>query len=286
MERTIAPSRLGIALTNAGIGVAAAVCVTVLLWRKGERAPLWMAAPTLILAAVNVDAVTALFILLALQSWKEGKPATAGIWAGLGTAFKLAPAFVLPSLAAASSPRDRLRMTTAAAVAWLATNVPYAILHPASWRLPYEFASRRQDGHGTIWAALGLSVEGTAVASMVSLGILCLAIALATNHRRITPETGSTLTLLAFLGTNKLWQPHYLLWPLPSLALTNVPILPVRALEITNLAYFVVIWRQLPPPAAPFWMWTFGVARLASLLWVAIELIRHGASGNKVRTPE
>jgi hypothetical protein len=286
-ERAIAPSRLGIAVVNAAVGTAAAIGIAGLLRRTGGRSSLWMGCPTLMLVALNVEGITALLIVLAVTSWKQGRSAASGIWVGLGAAFKLVPVFMLPPLVAGSGWRAGARVLLAAAAAWLAVNLPYAWLDPAGFRLPYQFAMHREDGRGTIWAAAGLSGDVAALASLASLGAACLAIAATSGRGRITAESGCALALLAFLGTSKLWQPHYLLWALAGLTLTGVPVLPVRCLEVANLACFVVVWRQLPAATEAVWLWPAAVVRLLSLVWVVLAVLRqpraaaaeHGAPG-------
>jgi hypothetical protein len=150
----------------------------------------------------------------------------------------------------------------------------YALLDPTGFRFPYQFALARNDGRGSLWAVIVVSGEVAAVASLVALGIISLALAVATRRGKIPLESGCALALLGFLGTSKLWQPHYLLWVLPPLALTNVPVLPVRCLEVANLAYFSVIWRQMPPDSEAVWLWPVAVARIACLVWVATAVVR------------
>jgi hypothetical protein len=226
------------------------------------------------LVALNVEGITALLIVLAVTSWKGGRSAASGIWVGLGAAFKLAPVFMLPPLAAGSGWRAGARVLLAAAAAWLAVNLPYAWLDPVGFRLPYQFAMHRDDARGTIWAAAGMSGSAAAIASMASTGAACLAIAAAAGRGKITVESGCALALLALLATSKLWQPHYLLWALAALVLTDVPVLPVRCLEVANLAYFIVLWRQLPSELEPIWLWPVAAARLVCLVWVAFAILR------------
>lgn len=169
IERAAAPTPIGIALVNAAIGVAAAIRVSLLLVRAGGNASLWMVAPSLILVCVNVDAITALLVMLALRSWGRGKVAAAVVWIGLGAAFKLAPFILLFPLLGACDRRGAVRLLAAAAAAWTAANLPLALADPAAWRFPYEFASQRHDGTGTIWGALGLGVQATNFASALAL---------------------------------------------------------------------------------------------------------------------
>lgn len=273
-ERAVAPSRLGIALVNAAVQIVAAVCIISLLRRNRGRHSLWMAAPTLMLVTLNMEGITALLILLAQVSWRRGRSAASGMWAGMGAAFKLVPVFILPPLIAASSWRAGVRTLATAAAVWLAINIPYVLIDPAGFRFPYQFALRRQDVQGTMWAVGGLSGELAAVASLITLGAACLATAVAIWRGRITPESGCALALLAFLGTSKLWQPHYLLWALAALALTDVPVLSVRCLEVANLAYFFVLWRQLPPDSEALWLRPVGAVRLACLIWTVVVVVR------------
>ena len=170
--------------------------------------------------------------------------------------------------------RGWFRTLAATAAVWLAINIPYVLIDPAGFRFPYQFALGRQDVQGTIWAVVGLSGELAAVASLITLGAACLATAVAIWRGRITPESGCALALLAFLGTSKLWQPHYLLWALAALALTDVPVLSVRCLEVANLAYFFVLWRQLPPDSEALWLRPVGAVRLACLIWTAVAVVR------------
>jgi uncharacterized membrane protein len=274
-ERAVAPSRLGIALVNAAVQIVAAVCIIGLLRRNGGRHSLWMAAPSLMLVTLNVEGITALLIVLAEVAWRRGRSAAAGMWAGIGTAFKLVPVLILPPLLAVASRREAARIAAMAAVAWAVTNIPYALWDPAGFRFPYQFAIRRHDGQGTIWAAVGLSSGAVAaVASLAAFAVICLAIATATRYRRIDPESGCALALLGLLGTSKLWQPHYLLWALAALSLTNVPALPVRLLEVANLVFFIILWRQLPPESEVLWLWPIGAARIVCLVWVAAAVVR------------
>ena len=279
-EGVVAPSRLGIALVNAAVQIVAAVFIVGLLRRSGGRHSLWMTAPSLILVTLNVEGITALLILLAEVSWRRRRSAATGTWVGIGAAFKLIPVYLLPPLLAASSRRELLRILAMAAVAWTVFNVPYAIWDPAGFCFPYQFAVRRHDGHGTIWATVGIS-DGTVatVASLTAFGVICLAIATATHFRRIDPESGCALALLGMLGTSKLWQPHYLLWAVAALSLTKVPALPVRLLEVANLAFFLILWRQLPPESAVLWFRPLGAVRIACLVWVAAAVVGSSKSG-------
>jgi uncharacterized membrane protein len=284
-ERAVAPAPMGIDLLNAAVGVVAAVGVAALLRKEREAQSLWMTAPSLMLVAVNVDAITALMILLVIRSWGRARYREAGVWAGLGTAFKIAPGLLLPPLLMATTRRGGMRMILTAVIIWLVVNVPYATLHPAAWRYPYEYASQRQDVRGTIWAVVGLNGPAVNVAFPATFAILGLAVALAAHRRYLRAETGCALTLLVYLATNKVWQPHYLLWALPALAIAEAPLWPLRVLELTNLANFFVLWYHWDLTSRPlllFWLGVVGTARLAALAWLSYALIRRDLTSNRL----
>ena len=274
-ERWVAGSRQGIAMVNAVVAVAATVAVSVSLQRSGANVTLWLAAPTLLLVAVNVDAVTALLVTLAVLEWRRSRWATAGALVGAGTAFRVAPGVLLaPFLATAPGWAARFRLVAPAAAVWLVVNVPHLLTRPDEWRFPYRFAAQRGDIKGSLWAALPLGRDAVNVASTALVIAIGGAVALAVARRRLSPSAGAALALLGFMAAGKLWQPHYLLWALPLLAMTSVPRRPVRVLELTNLAYFLVLWRQMEPQAEAPWLWLTAGGRLLALAWLVVVLVR------------
>jgi uncharacterized membrane protein len=275
-ERAITGSVAGIAIVNALLAVTVAVVVTVALRRIGADVGTWAMAPTLLLVGQNVDAITALLVVGVWRAWDRGRIRSAGALAGIGAAFKIAPAASLPALLADPNAKWRhcvAAMATAAGV-WVVANVPYAVLAYDAWAFPFRFASQRRDTRGTIWAALPL--EGTAlnVASAFAGALVVAAVAVSVRHRRLTPITGVALSLLGFVITNKVWQPHYLLWLLPVLAVLSTPRRSIRLLEAANLAFFVALFLEVEDDVTVVLYWATGGARIVAAVLLAWVLVR------------
>lgn len=277
-ERAITGSYHAIGVVNALLMLPFVIAVAVVLRRRGFDAGMWMAAPTLIFAFQNVDAITALLIVGTVLAWRDVRPGRAGVAAGVGTALKVAPAVLVPPLTVAPGLRRRWALPAAAGAVWLAVNGPYALREWDAFTFPYRFASLRDDVRGTVWTALPLSHETINVASTCLTLILVAAATALVWRRRVPPEVGVALAVLGFLVANKVWQPHYLLWLLPVLAIIGAPRHAVRALEIANVGYFLSFWLDLPSGAATALAWFSGAARLATALWLATLLLQPARS--------
>jgi uncharacterized membrane protein len=284
-EKAVSASVFGITLVNVAVGLAGAVVVYLLLKRARADVAVWALAPTLLLAAQNLDAWTAAIVLATVLVWEAGNIAGTGVLGGVGLAFKLSPAVVLAPLAAASGWAKAAVIGAVAAAVWVVVNVPYYLYDSEAWKTPYRVASERDDTKGTIWAALPLHGRAVNVASLLLFAVVLGALCWAVGRRRIDPWSGASLTMIAFLATNKLWQPHYVLWLLPLLALSGTPRRPLRALELANLAYFVVLWGQMDfidPTDQGFrisaepWTTLTATARLVFAAWLALALWRQG----------
>lgn len=277
-ERAVTGSHLRIGVLNAVLMVPFAVAVAAVLRRRGFDASLWMGAPTLLFAGQNVEPITALLLLGALVAWRAGRTGTTGALAGAGAALKVSPAVLVPPLLAAPGEPRRSRLVAGAALVWLALNVPYALRDWDTFAFPFRYASLRDDVRGTVWAALPLSHDAVNVASTILAAVMVVAAAALVARRRVTPEIGVALAMLGFLAANKVWQPHYLLWLLPVLAVVGVAHRPVRALEVANVGYFLSFWLDLPADVATGLAWVTGAARLAAAAWLATVLLQPARS--------
>ena len=52
------------------------------------------------------------------------------------------------------------------------------------------------------------------------------------------------------------------------------------------MAYFAVLWRQLPPESVAAWLWPVAAIRLACLGWVALAVVRAPNGGEVAPQPE
>lgn len=284
-ERAVSSTVFGVTVVNIFVGIAGALVVYYLLRRARADTAVWCLAPTLLLAAQNIDAWAAVVIVGIVMLWEASQWAGAGALGGIGLAFKLSPAVVMPTLAAATTRTRALAMAVAGVAVWLVCNVPYYLHDSTAWRVPYKVASERDDTKGTIWAILPLHGRDVSIASTIAAALIIGLLTWAVATRRIDPWSASALAMLAFLATNKVWQPHYILWLLPLLAFSGVDRLPLRSLEVVNLAYFVVIWGQMdfidpthqgPRISAEPWTTITATLRLLCACWLAWSLWRQG----------
>jgi uncharacterized membrane protein len=217
------------------------------------------AAPSLALAGtINWDLVAVAFSATALLAWARGRPAVAGLLIGLGTAAKLYPALLLGPLLWLCLRTRRMRAfclaTGVAGLGWTAVNLPVALRYPDGWMEFWRFNAERQADYGSVWHALllaGYRIDDINTVSTGAFLVLCAAIGgLALLVPR--PPTVAQLTFLtvaAFLVTNKVYSPQYVLWllPLVVLARAHLPVrrvLPAWALwQAAELAYWLAIWR-------------------------------------------
>jgi uncharacterized membrane protein len=187
-------------------------------------------------AFTNWDLLAVALTMLGMWAWARRHPVLAGVLLGLGTAAKLYPVLVLGVLFVLCLRAGRLRgwlsAALAAAVAWLAVNVPVAVLAPDNWARFFALSDSRPANPESIWAILlaltddGVldgpladgqtpSVLNTTVAVLL---VLCAAavgwLSLAAPVRPRVPQV-AFLMVAAFLLLNKVWSPQYSLWLLP-----------------------------------------------------------------------
>jgi uncharacterized membrane protein len=276
-ERSVSGSLFGIAIVNLVAMLLVAAAVGWVLREAGADSALWVGAPILVLAGQNWDVLTALSIALALRAWLRGDDWWAGVWVGLGAAFKIVPAVLLVPMCAAGGARRSARAALAATVVVLAVNLPLVLRNATAWWYPYRFANRRSDTKGTIWEVLPLHGHVLGTASAVLLLVLLGLIAIAAVRDRLPIAHASALAILAFIVANKVWQPHYVIWLLPAAAFAFRDRRWVRALEWSSLAWYWVLWRTSNPshPIGAL-AWSVGSLRLACLVACAAAIVVDG----------
>ena len=218
-------------------------------------------SPALILAAfINWDLIAMALTMAALAAWAARRPVLAGILLGVAVATKFYPVICLLPLFALCLRAGRLRpfwVTAGSALAaWLALNLPVALAAPAGWETFYIFNAQRGADWGSIWYFFqtehwpvvgGLSPSGINLASAVLFLAACIAIAalaLAAPRRPRLPQL-LFLATAAFLLTNKVWSPQYVVWLVP-LAVLARPRLGAYAIwQLAEVGYFYAIWGYL-----------------------------------------
>jgi uncharacterized membrane protein len=218
-------------------------------------------SPALILSAfINWDLIAMGLMMMALAAWAARRPVLAGVLLGLAVATKFYPLVVLWPLFLLCLRAGRLRAfwitTGSAAAAWLAVNLPVAIVAPHGWATFYVFNSQRGADWGSIWFFFqhmqwpGVDTYSVHALNLMSLGafaVTCLAIAvlaLAAPHRPRLMQL-IFLTTAAFLLTNKVWSPQYVVWLVPLVVLARPKIVGYLLWQVAEVGYFYAIWAFL-----------------------------------------
>jgi uncharacterized membrane protein len=252
-------------VTVAGLAVClvAGVLATAYLAGPARRRDALLVAlsPAVIASAfINWDLLAMALVALGMAAWASRRCALAGVLLGLAVAAKFYPLVFFGPLLLLCLRAGRMRAFGVAAggavIGWLAVNVPVMLAAPRGWLTFYSFSRTRSADWGAIWYFFEfhhLPVVGTAdpgrlnVASGGAFAAGCLAIAVLalTAPRRPRLPQLFFLTLAAFLLTNKVWSPQYVIWLAP-LAVLARPRLPAYAIwQVAEACYFVAIWWYL-----------------------------------------
>ena len=218
-------------------------------------------APGLILSAfINWDLIAMALAALGLAAWAAKRGVLAGVLFGLAVATKFYPLVLFGPLVLLCLRAGRMRdfwvTFSSAAVAWLVVNVPVMIAAPAGWATFYQFSRTRPADWGSIWYLFehfGVPILGATSLSTLNLmsaaafGVACVAIvvlALAAPRRPRLPQL-CFLVLAAFLMTNKVWSPQYVIWLVPLAVLARPRFWPYALWQLAEVGYFFGIWGYL-----------------------------------------
>jgi len=218
-------------------------------------------SPALILNAfVNWDLIAFALTALGIAAWAARRGGRAGVLLGLAVAAKFYPLVVFGPLLLlclrAGRLREFARTVAAAAAAWLAVNLPVMIAAPSGWAYFYVFSKQRGADWGSIWylfETYNVPVLGNSRLSALNdmaaffFAAACVAIAvlaLAAPRRPRLPQL-CFLVLAAFLMTNKVWSPQYVIWLVPLAVLARPRLWPYLLWQLAEVAYFFGIWSYL-----------------------------------------
>ncbi|MEV4366705.1 glycosyltransferase 87 family protein [Nonomuraea sp. NPDC049637] len=244
---------LGVCLV-AGVLLMAAVAGPARRWDA-----LWYAiSPAVILAAyINWDLVAGALSMGMLLAWARRRQVLAGVLLGLAIATKFYPLMFLGALFLLTLRTARWRpflvTVGSAAGAWLVVNVPFMVFAWDGWRRFYVFSQERGIDWGSPWLFFqrkGWGILGEADVStlgMVTLAALCLGIAVLalTAPRRPRLAQLCFLALAAFMMTNKVWSPQFVLWLVPFAVLARPRWKPLALWQLAEVWYFAAIWLYL-----------------------------------------
>jgi uncharacterized membrane protein len=255
-------------------------------------------SPALILSAfINWDLVAMGLMMMALAAWAARRPALAGVLLGLAVATKFYPVVVLWPLFLLCLRAGRMRTfwltAGSAAGAWLVVNLPVAIIAPGGWEKFYVLSSERGADWGCIyfffqhmhWPGIGTySVPALNLMSGAAFVVACAVIGLLALAAPRRPRLAQLifLTMAAFLLTNKVWSPQYVVWLVPLVVLARPKIGGYLIWQVAEIGYFYAIWAYLitviegehfPGAISPALYFTAVLARFGTVLLLACLVV-------------
>jgi uncharacterized membrane protein len=237
------------------LSIAAFVVAVCLYLLVGPRALFFALAPTLLIYGfVNWDLLAVAFAAAATLAYMNRRDVWSGILLGLGAAAKLYPALLLVPFVAGrfkeKEPDRGIHLAWATAGAWLAVNLPFAVVAPRSWWEFFRFNLQRPADWDSLWF-IGhhrftgdlYSPESWAISVSSSVLFAAACVVVWRLRRRVSPDfarwTFGFPILVLFLVTNKVYSPQYGLWLLPWFALALPDMRLFALFEASDVAVFL-----------------------------------------------
>ena len=260
-------------------------------------------SPALILGAfINWDLIAMALGMLGIAAWSSRRVGLAGVLLGLAVAAKFYPLVIFGPLLLLALRTGQLRefgrALGAAIAAWLAVNLPVMIVAPSGWGWFYAFSKARGADWGSVWYYFehlnvpvlgdsGLSTLNFMSGAFFALAFAGIALLALTAPRRPRLPQLCYLTLAAFLITNKVWSPQYVVWLVPLAVLARPRLWPYLLWQLAEIGYFFGIWGYLIVVAAQQgqavsgyhgissgWYFTLLLLRLATVVLLAAYIVR------------
>ncbi|MFJ6727598.1 glycosyltransferase family 87 protein [Streptomyces sp. NPDC091281] len=249
-------------MVNAGMLMACAAVIAVCVTRTHARRPwdglLVALAPAFALTAtINWDLLAVALTAAAMLMWSRSRPLAFGVLLGLATAAKLYPVFLLGPLFVlcwrAGKWRDFGAALGGAVFAWLLVNLPVMLFAFEGWSKFYTFSQERGVDFGSFWLILAQNssdpLTTDSVNTLATLLVLACALGIAvlalTAPRRPRFAQLAFLIVAAFILTNKVYSPQYVLWLVPLAVLARPKWRDFLIWQACEVAYFLGIWLYL-----------------------------------------
>ena len=251
---------------NAALAAVAWIVTVVATMRMANRRP-WDAAmvalaPAMVLSVyINWDIWAVMLATLGMLAFARNRPAAAGILIGLGTALKLYPVLILGAVLVLALRTGRLRPAAltigAAAAAWLAVNVPFLLTDFAGWKYFLDFTEERPAGYSSVWFAWNLVAERTGLtgagAPLINFwayflfALACAGIAVLALAAPRRPRLAQLVFLIvaAFILTNKVYSPQFVLWLVPLVALARPRWRDFLIWQFFEVMHWWAVWLYL-----------------------------------------
>ncbi|WP_448320599.1 glycosyltransferase family 87 protein [Streptomyces sp. CO7] len=249
-------------MVNAGMLMVCAAVIAVCTVRTHARRPwdglLVALAPAFALTAtINWDLLAVALTSAAMLMWARSRPLAFGVLLGLATAAKLYPVFLLVPLLALCWRAGRLRAygtaVAGAAGAWLVVNLPVMVFSFEGWSKFYRFSQERSVDFGSFWLILDQRTDlnlAPAVVNPIALVLTVAALAggvalVVAAPRRPRFAQLAFLAVAAFILTNKVYSPQYVLWLVPLAALARPRWRDFLIWQACEVTYYLGIWMYL-----------------------------------------
>ncbi|WP_200263858.1 glycosyltransferase 87 family protein [Streptomyces sp. HSG2] len=286
-------------MVNAALLMVCALVIVVCVTRVHARRP-WdgllvaLAPAAALTATINWDLLAGALTAAALLMWSRSRPLAFGVLLGLATAAKLYPLLILGPLLVLCWRAGRMRafgMAMGGAVAaWLAVNLPVMIFAFEGWSTFYVFSRERGVDYGSFWLILAQNSAAPPATETVNtlatfLMLLCcggIAALTLMGPRRPRFAQVAFLIVAAFVLTNKVYSPQYVLWLVPLAVLARPKWRDFLIWQACEVAYFLGIWMYLAyttsgeahqglPPEGYHWAIA---AHLLGTLFLALMVVR------------
>ncbi len=249
-------------MVNAGMLMVCAAVIAVCTVRTQRRRPwdglLAALAPAFALTAtINWDLLAVAMLAAAMLMWSRQRPLAFGVLVGLATAAKFYPFLVLWPLFVlcwrAGKWREFGTVLLGAVGAWLAVNLPVMFLAPEGWAKFYSFSRERGVDFGSIFLIISqrtniqITADTANTYAMIMMLLACVGIATLafTAPRRPRFVQLAFLIVAAFILTNKVYSPQYVLWLVPLAALARPRWRDFLIWQACEVVYFLGIWMYL-----------------------------------------
>ncbi|MFF1447614.1 glycosyltransferase family 87 protein [Streptomyces sp. NPDC058274] len=250
-------------MVNAGMLMVCAAIIAVCVSRTHARRPwdglLVALAPAFALTAtINWDLLAVALTAVAMLMWSRGRSLAFGVLLGLATAAKLYPVLLLGPLLMlcwrAGKWREFWTAVGGALVAWLAVNLPVMVFAFDGWSKFYTFSQERGVDFGSVWLILSqrwqsslLTTDNVNTFATILMLLACVGIAALTMTAPRRPRFAQLAFLIvaAFILTNKVYSPQYVLWLVPLAVLARPRWRDFLIWQACEVAYFLGIWMYL-----------------------------------------
>ncbi|GAA2201436.1 glycosyltransferase family 87 protein [Sinomonas flava] len=278
--------------------------------RPWDAAMLAIAPGAILSGFINWDMWAVALLALGLLAFARDRPVWAGVFIGLGTATKLYPIVVLGAilvLAVRTGKYRPLLLTVAGtAGAWTAVNLPIFLINPRGWGYFLDFTRERPAGFSSIYFAWNLIAErlhwimldapGINAMVTVSLVVLCAVIAVIALHAPRRPRLAQLafLVVAAFILTNKVYSPQFVVWLIPLLALARprwrdfLIWMAVEAVHWAAVWMYLGQWTSGGPPQnnidSPYYVGAI-LAHMGALVYLCVKVVMdiYDPAGDPIR---